>query len=239
LVVIDSGSAAGSIVFVTAVKQLMVATLSLGGLLWLGRPVLRIALEWIRQRQSVDLFLLVALLLALGAAYLAKQLGAAPMIGAFLAGVAVGESDLSHRVSEQLRPFRDMLLGLFFVTVGMQIDPKTVAASPLQTLLWLALFVLAKPVLTFAATRAVGYDRMNAGRAGAVLAHASELTLLILTQAMSAALLPAGPGQAMLVAAALSMGLAPVIIQHNRGIVIRAFRLLKRFTPVRPRPVAR
>jgi len=64
LVVIDSGSAAGSIVFVKAVKQLMVATLSLGGLLWLGRPVLRIALEWIRQRQSVDLFLLVALLLA-------------------------------------------------------------------------------------------------------------------------------------------------------------------------------
>ena len=239
LVVIDSGSAAGSIVFVTAVKQLMVATLSLGGLLWLGRPVLRIALEWIRQRQSVDLFLLVALLLALGAAYLAKQLGAAPMIGAFLAGVAVGESDLSHRVSEQLRPFRDMLLGLFFVTVGMQIDPKTVAASPLQTLLWLALFVLAKPVLTFAATRAAGYDRMNAGRAGAVLAHASELTLLIITQAMSAALLPAGPGQAMLVAAALSMGLAPVIIQHNRGIVIRTFRLLKRFTPVRPRSVAR
>ena len=235
LVVIDSGSAAGSIVFVTAVKQLMVATLSLGGLLWLGRPVLRIALEWIRQRQSVDLFLLVALLLALGAAYLAKELGAAPMIGAFLAGVAVGESDLSHRVSEQLQPFRDMLLGLFFVTVGMQIDPKTVAASPLQTLLWLALFVLAKPVLTFAATRAAGYDRMNAGRAGTVLAHASELTLLIITQAMSAGLLPAGPGQAMLVAAALSMGLAPVIIQHNRSIVIRAFRLVGHFTPVRPR----
>jgi CPA2 family monovalent cation:H+ antiporter-2 len=239
LVVIDSGSAGGSIVFLTAVKQLAVAALSLGGLLWLGRPVLRVALEWVRQSQSVDLFLLVALLLALGAAYLAGRLGTAPMIGAFLGGVAVGESDLSHRVSQQLRPFRDMFLGLFFVTVGMQIDPKAVAASPLQTLLWLALFVLAKPVLTFVATRAVGYERIDAGRTGAVLAHASELTLLILTQAMSAALLPAGPGQAMLVAAALSMGLAPVIIQHNRGLVIRAFRLLGRFTPVRPRRVAR
>jgi CPA2 family monovalent cation:H+ antiporter-2 len=239
LVVIDSGSAGGSIVFLTAVKQLAVAALSLGGLLWLGRPVLRIALEWVRQSQSVDLFLLVALLLALGAAYLAGRLGTAPMIGAFLGGVAVGESDLSHRVSQQLRPFRDMFLGLFFVTVGMQIDPKAVAASPLQTLLWLALFVLAKPVLTFVATRAVGYERIDAGRTGAVLAHASELTLLIITQAMSAALLPAGPGQAMLVAAALSMGLAPIIIQHNRSIVIRAFRLLGRFTPVRPRRVAR
>jgi CPA2 family monovalent cation:H+ antiporter-2 len=239
LVVIDSGSAAGSIVFLTAVKQLAVAALSLGGLLWLGRPVLRIALDWVRQSQSVDLFLLVALLLALGAAYLAGRLGTAPMIGAFLGGVAVGESDLSHRVSEQLRPFRDMFLGLFFVTVGMQIDPKAVAASPLQTLLWLALLVLAKPVLTYVATRAVGYDRLKAGRAGAVLAHASELTLLIITQAMSAALLPAGPGQAMLVAAALSMGLAPIIIQHNRSIVIRAFRLLRYSRPIRPRPVAR
>jgi CPA2 family monovalent cation:H+ antiporter-2 len=132
-----------------------------------------------------------------------------------------------------------MFLGLFFVTVGMQIDPKAVAASPLQTLLWLALFVLAKPVLTYVATRAVGYDRLKAGRAGAVLAHASELTLLIITQAMSAALLPAGPGQAMLVAAALSMGLAPIIIQHNRSIVIRAFRLLRYSRPIRPRPVAR
>jgi len=74
LVVIDSGSAAGSIVFVTAVKQLMVATLSLGGCCGSGVRYWRIALEWIRQRQSVDLFLLVALLLALGAAYLAKQL---------------------------------------------------------------------------------------------------------------------------------------------------------------------
>lgn len=234
LVVIASGGATGSIVFLTAVKQLAVAALSLGGLLWLGRPVLRIALNWVRQSQSVDLFLLVALLLALGAAYLAGQLGIAPMIGAFLSGVAVGESDLSHHVSEQLRPFRDMFLGLFFVTVGMQIDPNAIAASPLRTLLWLALFVLAKPVLACVATRAVGYDTLTAGRAGAVLAHASELTLLILTQAMSAALLPAGPGQAMLGAAALSMGLAPIIIQHNRSIVVRAFRLLGRLAPVQP-----
>jgi CPA2 family monovalent cation:H+ antiporter-2 len=229
LVVIDSGSATGSIEFLPALSKLMVAALSLGGLLWVGRPVLRMALGWISQRKSVDLFLLSALLLALGTAYIAQQLGAAPTIGAFLAGVAVGESDLRHRVSEQLRPFRDMLLGLFFVTVGMQVDPQAIAASPLQAFLWLALFVFGKPALAAATMRMVGYDMLSSVRAAAVLAHASELTLLILTQAMSASLVPAGAAQAMLVAAALSMGLAPVIIRHNRMIAIRVLRALERF----------
>jgi CPA2 family monovalent cation:H+ antiporter-2 len=228
LVVIDSGSATGSIEFLPALQQLFVAALSLGGLLWLGRPVLRVALGWIGQRESVDLFLLSALLLALGTAYTAERLGAAPTVGAFLAGVAVGESDLRHRVSAHLRPFRDMLVGLFFVTVGMQVDPRTIAAAPLQSFLWLALFVLAKPVLAVLAMRVARYDTMNSVRAALVLAHASELTLLIITQAMSAALLPSRDGQAMLVAAALSMGLAPVMIQHNRAIAVRAMRMLER-----------
>jgi CPA2 family monovalent cation:H+ antiporter-2 len=228
LVVIDSGSATGSIEFLPALRQLIVAAFSLGGLLWLGRPALRVALAWISRRKSVDLFLLSALLLALGTAFTAEQLNAAPTVGAFLAGVAVGESDLRHRVSAQLRPFRDMLLGLFFVTVGMQVDPKTLAASPFQTAMWLALFAFVKPILSVPAIRLARYDPVNSVRAAAVLAQASELTLLILTQAMRAALLPTAAAQPMLVAAALSMGLAPAIIQHNRAIAVRSLRMLAR-----------
>lgn len=227
LVVIDSGSTKGSIEFLPALQQLVVAAASLGTLLWLGRPVLRATLSWIGQRKSVDLFLLSALLLALGTAYVAQRLGAAPTIGAFLAGVAVGESDLRHRVSAQLAPFRDMLLGLFFVTVGMQVDPKAIAASPLQTALWLALFVFAKPLLSAAALRVARYDRLNALRAATVLAQASELSLLILTQGIAARLIPVAPAQAMLAAAALSMGLAPLIIHHNRAIAVGSLRALR------------
>jgi CPA2 family monovalent cation:H+ antiporter-2 len=109
----------------------------------------------------------------------------------------------------------------------MQIDPRALAASPLQATLWLALFVLAKPVLAALALRIARYDRVDSVRAGIVLAHASELTLLILTQAMNAALLPARSAQAMLVASALSMGLAPAIIQHNRAVAVRVLRRLK------------
>jgi CPA2 family monovalent cation:H+ antiporter-2 len=238
LVVIDSGSVTGSIEFLPALRQLIVATLSLGGLLWLGRPVLRVCLGWIGQRESVDLFLLSALLLALGTAYTAERLGAAPTVGAFLAGVAVGESDLRHRVSAQLRPFRDMLVGVFFVTVGMQVDPRAIAASPLQSFLWLALFVFAKPVLAVLAMRVARYKMITSVRAAVVLAHASELTLLIITQAMSAALLPSRDGQAILIAAALSMGLAPLMIQHNRAISVRAVRLIERVVQRWPQSAA-
>ena len=228
LVVIDSARTTGALEFLPALRQLLVAAISLGALLWVGRPALRAALGWVAQRQSVDLFLLSALLLALGTAYAAERLGAAPTIGAFLAGVAVGESDIRHRVSEQLRPFRDMLLGLFFVTVGMQVDPQAIVASPVAGALWLAFFMLLKPTASVLSIRAAGYDLMSSVRAAVVLAHGSELTLLILTQAMSAALLPGAPAQAMLGAAALSMGVAPAIIQHTRLIAPRVLRLIRR-----------
>jgi K+:H+ antiporter len=228
LVVIDAGSATGAITFLPALRQLVIAALSLGGLLWLGRPALRAMLSWIGRRESWDLFLLAALLLALGTAYVAERVGAAPTIGAFLAGVAVGESDLRHRVSDHLRPFRDILLGLFFVTVGMQVDPNAILASPLQAAIWLALFLLVKPVLGALALRFAGYDRVTSARVTVMLAHGSELTLLILTQSMSAGLLPPVPGQAILVATALSMGIAPLLIRHNNAIAKWVLRALRR-----------
>lgn len=228
LVVIDAGSATGAITLLPALQQLVIAAVSLGGLLWLGRPALRAALTWVGRRESWDLFLLSALLLALGTAYLAERVGAAPTIGAFLAGVAVGESDLRHRVSAHLRPFRDILLGLFFVTVGMQVDPNALLASPAQTAVWLTVFILVKPVLGAVALRLAGYDRMTSARASVALAHGSELTLLILTQSMGAGLLPPQSGQALLVATALSMGLAPLLIRHDGAIARRALRALRR-----------
>ena len=226
LVIIDSRRLDGPSAFMTAIRQLAIAGISLAILLWAGRPVLRVALGWIAARKSVDLFLLCALLLALGTAYVSERLGAAPLIGAFFAGVVVGESDIRHRVYEHLRPFRDMLLGLFFVTVGMQVDVRAILASPLHALIWLGLFLLLKPVTAAVAGRLSGYDLVSAARAGVVLSHASEITLLIVTQAIASRLLPSSEAQAMLIAAAISMGLAPLAIENNRRTAIRTLRAL-------------
>ena len=226
LVIIDSRRLDGPSAFMTAIRQLAIAGISLAILLWAGRPVLRVALGWIAARKSVDLFLLCALLLALGTAYVSERLGAAPLIGAFFAGVVVGESDIRHRVYEHLRPFRDMLLGLFFVTVGMQVDVRAILASPLHALMWLGLFLLLKPVTAAVAGRLSGYDLVSAARAGVVLSHASEITLLIVTQAIASRLLPSSEAQAMLIAAAISMGLAPLAIENNRRTAVRTLRAL-------------
>jgi CPA2 family monovalent cation:H+ antiporter-2 len=224
LVIIDSRRLEDSSAFMTAIRQLAIAGISLAILLWACRPVLRMALSWIARRKSVDLFLLSALLLALGTAYVSERLGAAPLIGAFFAGVAVGESDIRHRVYEHLRPFRDMLLGLFFVTVGMQVNVGTIVAAPVQALTWLGFFLLVKPMTAAVAGRLAGYHFVSAARAGVVLSHASEMTLLIVTQAIAGGLLPARAGQPMLIAAAVSMGLAPLIIENNRRITARILR---------------
>src|SRR5260370_42694256 len=92
---------------------------------------------WAGRRNAVELFLLTVLLIALGPAFAGRLAGLAVPIGAFLAGMVVGESDFRHQVEDDIRPFRDVLLGLFFVTVGMEVDPSIVAVAPMTVLPWM------------------------------------------------------------------------------------------------------
>src|SRR5260370_26814084 len=89
---------------------------------------------WAGRRNAVELFLLTVLLLALGTAFAGHLAGLSATIGAFLAGMVVGESDFRHQVEDDIRPFRDVLLGLFFVTVGMEVNPSTVLVAPMAVL---------------------------------------------------------------------------------------------------------
>src|SRR5260370_28003623 len=92
---------------------------------------------WAGRRNAVELFLLTVLLLALGTAFAGRLAGLSAPIGAFLAGMVVGESDFRHQVEDDIRPFRDVLLGLFFVTTGMEVDPSTITAAPTGVLAWI------------------------------------------------------------------------------------------------------
>src|SRR5712675_1854628 len=129
-------------------RQLVVAGLALAGAGFVCRPAFRAALAWAARTNSMDLFLLAALLLALGTAFVGHLVGLAPTIGAFLAGMVVGESDFRHRVEDDIRPFRDVLLGLFFLTVGMEVDPSMVAAAPLAMFAWIIAFLPGKALIT-------------------------------------------------------------------------------------------
>ena len=101
----------------------------------------------------------------------ADAAGLPPAIGAFLAGTVVGESDFRHQIEDDIRPFRDVLVGLFFVTVGMQIDPMIIVVAPLSVLQWAMVFLMGKFVLVALVAKILGWPNDVAERIGVVLAH--------------------------------------------------------------------
>jgi CPA2 family monovalent cation:H+ antiporter-2 len=182
----------------------------------LSRPALRRAMAWVAGTKSADLFLLATLLFALGAAYIAHAVGLPLAIGAFLAGMVIGESDFRHQVADDIRPFRDVLLGLFFATVGMQIDPSIIAISPWLVLGWVMVFIPGKALLTWAAATLLRWSLQLRIRLALLLAHGGEFGLLLLTQAIAANIVTAEVGQPVLIALVISMLLAPLLIQHSQ-----------------------
>jgi monovalent cation:H+ antiporter-2, CPA2 family len=118
LVVLGEWKQSGGPEPLEALRQLGIAASALGIAAFVCKPVFRTWLTWVARTNSTDLFLLTVLLLALGTAFAGRLAGLSAPIGAFLAGMVVGESDFRHQVEDDIRPFRDVLLGLFFVTAA-------------------------------------------------------------------------------------------------------------------------
>ena len=194
----------------------------------LARRALVRYMAWVARARSPELFLLGALLLVVGAVVIAHAAGLSLPIGAFLAGMVVGESDFRHQLEEDIRPFRDVLLGLFFITIGMAIDPRAITAHPLLIVLALAALVVGKAVVVVALARGLGWSTTPALRAGLVLAHGGEFALLLVAQARGAGLLASDVAQFVLISVAVSMALAPVLIQHNGPLAARLVAVASR-----------
>jgi CPA2 family monovalent cation:H+ antiporter-2 len=178
-------------------------------------PMFRAVFSWVARARSAELSLLHSLALALGTAVAADAAGLPPAIGAFLAGTVVGESDFRHQIEDDIRPFRDVLVGLFFVTVGMQIDPAIIIAAPLSVLQWAMVFLVGKSLLVALVARTLGWPNDVALRVGVILAHGGEFSLVLLTQAIRANVFDRDLGQPVLFALAFTMGLAPIVIQRS------------------------
>ena len=172
-------------------------------------------LAWTARSHSNELFLLATLLLVLGGAVAAEQLHLSLPIGAFVVGMVVGESDFRHQLAEEIRPLRDLLLGLFFLTVGMAIDWRVAVDEPATTFTAFGLLVAIKVVVVFLVLRWGGVGNETATRTALLLAHGGEFALLVISQTLAKGLVPASFGQPLLLAVALSMLIAPAIAQWN------------------------
>ena len=185
----------------------------------LGRWVLRPLFHLVAKYKSMELFTLTALMIALGAAWITHQLGLSLALGAFVAGMMLGETEFRHQIEAEIRPFRDILLGLFFITVGMLFNIQLLPEIWPWVLLTLAALIVFKMLFITLLCRVAKWDMAVSLRTGLVLAHGGEFGFAILTLALDGGMIPNDYGQVVLAALLISMGLAPLMIRYNGRLV--------------------
>lgn len=190
-------------------------------LLFVGHRLMRGWFHIVARRRSHELFILNVLFITLGLAWLTQRAGLSLALGAFLAGMLIAETEYRHQVEEDIKPFRDVLLGLFFVTIGMKLDLRAVAADFALVLALAVLPVFFKFLLVAGLARLFGSPSGTALRTGLALAQAGEFGLVLIVQAQSVGLLPADLTQLVVAAMLLSMLATPFIVQASDRLALR------------------
>ncbi|WP_085647576.1 MULTISPECIES: monovalent cation:proton antiporter-2 (CPA2) family protein [unclassified Pseudomonas] len=183
------------------------------GLLLASRWLLPRLFQEVAASRSAELFVLLALVIVLLTAWLTHLLGLSPALGAFLAGMLLGESHYRHQIEADIRPFRDILLGLFFVSIGMLIDLQLFASHSLLIIgMTLGLLVI-KGLVVALLVKWRGSDSETAWRSGLALAQGGEFCFALMAQMQQTRLLPAELGALLLAATFCSMLLTPLLLR--------------------------
>jgi CPA2 family monovalent cation:H+ antiporter-2 len=190
------------------------AILVLGLLIGLGQWLMQRFFDVVARRHSEELFVLATLWIVVGLAWITGQTGMSLALGAFVGGMLISETIYRHQVEADIRPFRDILLGLFFVTVGMTLDLGFVLANLGRLLLAVVLLVAGKGLVVFCITRIVRTPTPVAMRSAAQLAQAGEFGLVLIGLAHELKLIGIDAFQITLAAMLLSMFIAPFLIEH-------------------------
>lgn len=189
-----------------------------------GPRLMRGWLGVVARRRSNELFVLNVLLVILVMAYLTALAGLSMVLGAFLAGMLISETEYRFQVEEDIKPFRDVLLGLFFVTVGMMLDLGLVLRELLAVAALFAALMAGKFALIAALSRAFGAAPGTALRVGLAAAQAGEFGFVLLSLTSAAGFVPERFLQILLAAMIFSMLATPFLIQASDRIVMRLSR---------------
>jgi len=198
-------------------KAVVLLTLLLTG----GQQVMRWWLTLVARRKSAELFVLNLLLVTLGLSWLTEHAGLSLALGAFVAGMLIAETEYKHQVETDIRPFHDVLLGLFFITIGMKLDWRPVLDQWLLVLLLTMVPVLAKAALVALLARAFGTAPGTALRTGLYLAQAGEFGFVLLTLGADGGLVAPQWLSPVLASMVLSMLATPFIVMYSNRIVAR------------------
>ncbi len=177
-----------------------------------GRLLLRPALRWIARSDTPEIFTAAALLLVVATAALMQSVGLSMALGAFLAGVLLAESEYRHELETDIEPFKGLLLGLFFIAVGMSIDFAVVLQSPGLVAALVAGFVLLKALVLLGMARALPVPVAERPLFVILLAQGGEFGFVVFQSALGAGVIDTRTSQLLVAAVALSMLLTPLLL---------------------------
>lgn len=199
---------------------LLKAALILSVLLWYGRGLMRRFFHIVARQKSSEIFVLNVLLITLGLAWVTDLAGLSLALGAFVAGILISETEYRYQVEDYIKPFRDVLLGLFFVTIGMKLDPQALVDNLSWVLLTLLAIVVVKFAIVWSLVRAFRHSTSVATRCGLILSNAGEFGFVLMAQAGLLGLVGERELQIVLAAMLISMLIAPLAIGQMDRIVL-------------------
>ncbi|KWU52313.1 cation:proton antiporter [Pseudomonas palleroniana] len=194
------------------------------GLLGASRWLLPRLFHEVAASHSAELFVLLALVIVLLTAWLTHLLGLSPALGAFLAGMLLGESHYRHQIEADIRPFRDILLGLFFVSIGMLIDLQLFVSHSLLILGLTLILMLVKGCVVAGLVKLRGSDSETAWRSGLALAQGGEFCFALMAQMQQSRLIPDEFNGLLLAATFCSMLFTPLLLRAAPSIAQRLHR---------------
>ena len=202
----------GGALIASAGTAVLEAVLVIGTVVFAGRYLLNPLLNRVAASQNAEIFTAAAVLLVLGVAWLMELAGLSMALGAFLAGLMLAESHYRHQIEADIQPFRGILLGLFFMSVGMSINLGLLVDRPGLILALVAALMGIKALLAWGLCRLSGIDSGNATRVGLLLSQSGEFGFVLFSFATVSGVMPAPLFQTLLLIIALSMVTTPFIV---------------------------
>jgi CPA2 family monovalent cation:H+ antiporter-2 len=240
-IVRDSSGASATDLVVSILFTLAKVAAFVAVMLIVGRRVIPLVMHYVAHTGSRELFRLAVLAIALGVAFGASQLfDVSFALGAFFAGIMLAESELSQRAASEILPLRDAFAVLFFVSVGMLVNPMIVVNDPLALLATLLIVILGKSAAAYAIVRAFGHPASTALTISASLAQIGEFSFILAALGVGLGLLPERGQDLILAAAIISILLNPALfVALDRVLAKRGAAAQGAEVPRAPEPPAR
>ena len=194
------------------------AVACMGAIFVVGRSFLRPLYRRVADTNSNDIFAALTLLIVLGTSLITQLAGLSLALGAFLAGLLLAETEYHIQVESDIAPFKGILMGLFFMTVGMEISMGLFAAKFKSVLAALALLITGKVAIMTAVGQAFGLSMVQAFRAGLLLSPGGEFAFVLYGEAVAKGLFGAALAQEMFLVVALSMALTPFLAEFGAKV---------------------